>query len=268
VQGSFNITCAPRSDGTTAVTRQSISTPWHLSKPYWTGEALLVQVVNATAGIFAGDQLEFAATLEPHAAVLLTSPSASRIHTMPTGEATLRQSLTIKNSAWLEWMPELFIPHRACRYHQHTQMDIEKGASVYFVESLSPGRVAHGESLAFDRIHWNTRIIYGGELVLAEHYPMTPRDDSLRDLRNGTRDRYFASAVLIHPDPLPLREWQETIGSWRSGGVFAGATRLADDVMLIRLLTDDSETMKNSLKDLRALLATALPKLAVSARKL
>lgn len=268
MQGSFDITCAPRPDGTTAINRQAISAPWHLSKPYWTGQVLLVQAVNATAGIFAGDQLDFCVNLEPDAAVLLTSPSASRIHTMPSGEANLRQKISVKAGAWLEWMPELFIPQRDCRYRQQTELHVERGASVYFVETLAPGRVAYGEMFAFERLHWSTRIHYDGKLVLAEHYPMSPRDQSLRDLKRDESPWYFASALLIHSGAIPLRTWQTAIADWSDTRMRSGATQLASDVYLFRLLARDSETLKHTLSGMRSLLGTHLANLRESARKL
>ncbi len=268
MRGSFNITCQARADGVTAIGAQAISAPWHLSKPYWTGKTLLVQAVNATAGVFAGDELEMQVALEPGASVLLTSPCANRIYTMPTGEATLRQRVTVGENAWLEWMPELFIPQRDCRYRQFTKIDVAAGGSLYFVETLAPGRVAHGEVFAFDALRWSTRIHHDGKLVLAENYPMRPADQSIIDLKSGPQPRYFASAILITPAELPLRDWQQTLATWTSPDLHIGATQLAPQIHLFRLLTTSSEQLKSTLQTLRTLLATHLPLLHESARKL
>ncbi len=267
MRGSFDITCVNRPDGTSAIGAQSISAPWHLSKPYWDGEVLLVQAVNATAGIFAGDHLTMNVCVEPGASVLLTSPSASRIHTMPRGEATLTQHLRVATGGWLEWMPELFIPQRGCRYRQSTEIEVASGASAYLVETLAPGRVAHGEAFAFEHIAWQTRIRIDGQLMLAEHYRFDPADHSLRDLR-GPPPRYFANAVVITDAPMPVRVWQEHIGNWNSDMVRIGGTQLAPALFLIRLLAGSSEHLKSTLAQLRMLAASVLPGLRQSARKL
>jgi urease accessory protein len=239
-----------------------------LSKPYWTGDVLLVQAVNATAGIFAGDELDFRVGLEPSSSVLLTSPSASRIYTMPTGEATLKQHITVNSGAWLEWMPELFIPQRDCRYRQLTTLDVARGGGLYFVETLAPGRVAHGETFAFDQLQWSTRIRYDGALVLSENYRMSPHDQSLRDLKTGGQAFYFANAVMIHAAELPVREWQKEVSDWQTGERKIGATQLAPHVYLFRLLASHSEILKSTLQELRGLLAKHIPALTASARKL
>jgi len=268
MQGSFEIICRCQPDGTTAIGHQAVSSPWHLSKPYWDGHILLVQAVNSTAGIFSGDHLTLDVSVNEEASVLLTSPSASRIHTMHHGEASLKQKITVSNQAWLEWMPELFIPQKGCRYRQSTEIHAERGASVYAVETLAPGRVAHGEQFAFDRVEWSTRIMYDGKLILAERYPLTPQNLSLQDLMRDGRARYFANALLIHSGELPFREWQHTLQQMISPPVQLGATQLTPELYVFRLVTDNSEQLKETLRQLRSLLAGHIPPLRQSARKL
>ncbi len=52
-RGEFRIAAEADAEGRTLLREQSVCAPFHLSKTYWTGEALLVQAVNATAGVFA-----------------------------------------------------------------------------------------------------------------------------------------------------------------------------------------------------------------------
>ena len=54
--GHLSLLAAVRNHGRTVLARQSFRAPFHLSKPYWDADsrALLVQVVNPTAGILAG----------------------------------------------------------------------------------------------------------------------------------------------------------------------------------------------------------------------
>ena len=268
MQGTFDITCRRLADGTTSIGHQAVSTPWHLSKPYWDGHILLVQAANSTAGIFAGDHLSLNVKVTEGASVLLTSPSASRIHTMNDGEATLRQTISVEKDGWLEWMPELFIPQRNCRYRQSTEIFVADGASAYLVETLAPGRVAHGEQFAFAHVEWSTRIHHGNKLILAERYPLSPTNDSLADLTRNGKARYFANALLIHPGSDNLKEWQSRLQDIKSPTDMMGATMIDENAYLFRLLCDDSEQLKTLLSKLRAMLSNYFPLLKQSARKL
>ncbi len=268
MNGSFDIACGRRDDGETVITTRTVSAPWHLSKPYWDNGVLLVQAVNATAGIFAGDHLAFRVRVNPGASVLLTSPSASRIHTMPDGEASLTQTIEVETGGWLEWMPELFIPQRGCRYRQQTAVHVAAGASLYMVETLAPGRVAHGEVFAFERIAWSTKLSVDTNLVMVEHCPLVPADDEPADLRRVGGPWYYAGASLVHAGELPFTEWQRTIHDWNTPSVHIGATMLEEGVYSFRLLAAGSEALRETLRTLRALLAGSIPRLACPTRKL
>ena len=80
--------------------------PFHLSKPYWDGRALLVQVVNSTAGILSGDRLATEVVVGEGASLIVTAPSASRIFTMNEGAAQATQRFTVERCGWLEVAPE------------------------------------------------------------------------------------------------------------------------------------------------------------------
>ena len=87
--GHLSLRAATRADGRTVLARQSFRAPYHLSKPYWDMDAktLLVQVVNPTAGILSGDRLESDLDVRKGAALLVTTPSASRVFKMKSGTA-------------------------------------------------------------------------------------------------------------------------------------------------------------------------------------
>src|SRR5471032_3472437 len=168
--GHLSLRAAARTDGRTILAAQSFRAPYHLSKPYWDAEAraLLVQVVNPTAGILAGDRLESGIAVEKNAALLVTTPSASRIFKMKNGAAECRQNFRVAAGGWLEVMPEPLVPHRGCCYRQTTHIAIEPGGGIFFADLLLPGRVAHGEAWAWEKLCLEIDVRAGGALVLRE----------------------------------------------------------------------------------------------------
>ncbi len=75
----MRIECRADASGRTFLSRQSFRAPIHLSKPHWDGHHLIVNIVNPTAGLFAGDSIELAVHVCAGARVVLTSPSAARV---------------------------------------------------------------------------------------------------------------------------------------------------------------------------------------------
>ena len=101
--GHLTIRAAARPDGRTVLSEQSFRAPYHLSKPYWDTDtrALIAQVVNPTAGILAGDRLESDIAVDRDAALLVTTPSASRVFRMQANTAVCRQHFRVAAGGWL-----------------------------------------------------------------------------------------------------------------------------------------------------------------------
>ncbi|HET6409698.1 MAG TPA: urease accessory protein UreD, partial [Chthoniobacteraceae bacterium] len=178
---------------------QSFRAPMHLSKPHLDADALVVNVVNPTAGFLEGDRVECSVKVETGARLVLTTPSASRAHRMKEGFAELRQELSVASGAFLEFWPELFIPQGGTRYRQVTTLSVQEGGELLFFESLAPGRVAAGESFAFSQLEWETEVRFAGVLVGRERYRIRPEDESVRTLQRAFPHAYYASAFVVSP---------------------------------------------------------------------
>lgn len=268
LRGRFAVRCGINAEGTTVVRREEVSAPFHLSKPYWTGDVLVLQAVNATAGVFAGDRLGLSLEVEPGARALLTSPSAARIHTMPRGRAEQAQTFKVGRGAWLEVMPELFIPQAGCRYHQHTEIEVAPGGTLFFVETLAPGRTARGESLAFDEVRWSLDLRRDGRLMVRERYALRGGNHpSTWCLRHPFQAGYFASISIV-ADGLDLAPLRSALSAGSGSTAWLGLTQPDPHVWLIKMLAADSATLRHVLLGLRRALVPVLPHLAADARKL
>lgn len=267
IRGVFHIRCEAES-GRTILREREVSAPFHLSKPYWTGEVLLVQSVNVTAGVFAGDRLSMAVSVEPGARVLFTAPSASRIHTMPAGEATLSQLYTVSAGGWLEVRPELFIPQAGCRYRQQTRVEVAAGGALFFAEMLAPGRVARGECFAYSEVRWAMDLIYAGRLLVRERYALRAEDESAWALRHPFPAGYYAGCYLVAEDAHAAARFQSAWQARSDDRRWVGATALDPNCWSIKVLAADSESLRATLAEVRRDLAMEFPLLGADARKL
>ena len=192
--------------GRTVLDRQYHPVPFHLSKPYWDGRVLLVQPVNPTAGIFQGDRMDSRIAVAERASLLVTSPSAARTHTLRPGHraddgepAVLVQRFEVARDSWLEVFPELLIPQTGSSFLQHTEIDVEDGGELYFGEMLSPGRLAHGECLAWERLDWSFTLRQSGEIAAVERASVEPPADCWMLDVPGWRQTYYAAVWMVSP---------------------------------------------------------------------
>jgi len=256
LKGNLGLVCASDPERGTFLAGQSFSAPIHLSKAYWDGETLLVNVVNQTAGIFGGDRITTQVVVEPGARVLLSSPSAARFHPSHGREARLEQTFEIRAGASLDVFPEISIPQRDSRSFQKTVIHVEPGGELIYLETLAPGRVASGEFFAFTSYRWWTDLSVGGRVVHRERASISPRDRSIAGLRAFFPASYYAGIVLITPvsesGQPDFARAVSALGDDRS--VRIAASKLCSGGWSIRLLAADSLILRQSISRLRQLI--------------
>lgn len=271
--GHLSLRAAARSgDGGTALAAQAFRAPFHLSKPYWDHDTrtLLVQVVNPTAGILSGDRLEASVSVETGAAVLLTTPSASRVFRMREGEARSLQRFQVARGAWLEVLPEPLVPHRGSVFHQRTELSVEPGGAAFYADLLFPGRIAHGEAWGWRRLVLELEARAGAELLIRERLDQSA--DHLRSLAvwAGAGDNAcFGNAVFVAPDLPSAPGWRAELHALHRDGVWIGASPLRTGAgWSIKFVAPDGIRLRGTLAEIRRILSSTAPHLACDARKL
>ena len=256
-------------DGRTVLAAQAFRAPFHVSKPYWDTDTgtLLVQVVNPTAGILSGDRLESDIAVGAGAALLVTTPGASRVFQMRGGSAECRQRFSVDRGGWLEVMPEPLVPHRGCRYRQVTRIEVEPGGGLFFADLLMPGRVAHEEAWVWDELCLEVDVRLGGELILRERFnPSGEELRSLAALKGSGPGACFGNAVLI--SETTVEGWREAIHALQGDGLWIGASRLRRGGWSLKLVATDGVRLRKGLKEARGILSAHFPHLGCDARKL
>lgn len=270
--GHLSLVAAVRDHGRTVLAAQAFRAPYHISKPYWDADTgtLLVQIVNPTAGVLAGDRLESEIAVQPDAALLVTTPSASRIFQMRDGTAECRQHFSIAAGGWLEVMPEPLVPHRGSRYRQITTIDVEDGGALFFVDQLMPGRIGHGEAWQWNRLSLELTVRSGGELALRERVDQSGAAlRALAEFHGSGAAACFANAILVlpnasHATPPP---WFTELSSLHRDGVWLGVSALRRSGWSLKVLATDALRLRQALRETRAILARYFARLGCDPRK-
>lgn len=256
LSGKLDLVFSSQPGRGTYLASQSFSAPMHISKTYWDGNTLLVNIVNQTAGIFGGDAIQTHIKVEPGARVLLSSPSAARFHPSQGRESLLEQTFEIRAGGSLDVFPEISIPQRDSRSFQKNTIRLEAGGELIYLESLAPGRVASGETFAFARYAWATDIQVADRPVHRERASITPGDSSIACLRALFPASYYAGMIVISP---VAEKWTSEFARVVSAlgdniSVRIAASRLCSDGWSIRVLAADSLAFHESIRNLRELI--------------
>jgi urease accessory protein len=257
MKGHLHLTCSLGANGESYLREQSFRAPLHLSKPHHDGGALVVNIVNPTAGIFDDDEIDLNITVESQASLVLTTPSSGRVYRSRNGlDARVNQELKVAAGSFLEFYPEPFIPHAGARYHQRNTLRVAETGSMIFIEWLSPGRVASGESFLYDELCWDTDVILADKVIARERYTLNPKDESLNSLNAVFENAHYLGCFVIGTFSFP----QDEIEALGSDDVYIGAGPLVAGGWTIKAICRDSLHARKTLSSLRTILYQAMKK--------
>ena len=258
MKGHLHITCTTEGTGISHLSHQSFCAPLHLSKPHVDADALVVNVVNPTAGLFDGDEVTVRATVESGARLVLTTPSSSRIYQSRSGRAAIvRQEIQIETGGFVEILPEPLIPQAGSIYHQTTTLQAAMGAELLFFEWLTPGRVASGEVFRFTRLNWETTVVYDQQCIARERYRIDPsQPETLTALTAKFPQAHYLGCFFLTDNPFP----QAVIEALNNDTTYLGWSALPAGGHTIKALCADSLSARKLLGALREILYAALAK--------
>ena len=258
LSGHLDLTCAARSNGTTFIRAQSFAAPVHLSKPHLDEGVLVVNVVNPTAGLLAGDRIRVRVVVESGARVLLTAPSASRAHRVVEGDARVEQEFRVARGGWLDVWPEIFIPQGGARYRQRTVARVEEGGGLLLIEMIAPGRTAAGEVFAFAELEWETELFLGEEKIARERYTLTAESPALAALRARFPEAYYASCFVVSPQLANDAACWRRIHDLHGDTAWVGVRALVRGGWAIRAVAEGSIALRKTIGVIRSEIYAAL----------
>ncbi len=137
------------------------------------GGPALLYLMNSTAGLLDGDGQLVELEVGPGVRLFATNQSAGRVHPCPIWHASARFDLRVASGAVLCCLPGPTIPFAGSRFHQRTDIRLERNASIVWGDILLPGRTHYArgpERFAFDRMVQELRISREDRLVFHERF--------------------------------------------------------------------------------------------------
>jgi urease accessory protein len=164
--------------GVTRPTRCAVEPPLQLSRARYDDAARPEQVTLTLlhlGGVLDGDRYDLRVALGAGAAARVISAAATQIYRMPHDQATQCIQLELGPRSRLEWLPEPTILFGGARFTQATSVTLGPGARLALLDVLAPGRLARGETYAFERYAMRLDIYdAAGRLLAAERALLEP----------------------------------------------------------------------------------------------
>jgi urease accessory protein len=268
LEGHLELEAVAGPDGRTALGRQSFSAPFHVGKGYWDETVLRVQVVNPTAGMLEGDRMRVAVAVRTGAALSVGTPAASRSFRMRGGgRAVLAQRLEVARGAWLEYAPEPLYLHEGTDFEQRTEVRLEAGAELLYVDSLAPGRAARGELWRWGRLVNALDVSIAGIPQLRERAELGGEQARALAGFHGFAEAWLATVLVCSARPGLEAALQAAGERLAQAGCACGATRLSPELQVLRLAAPGGQQLRDALATLRAGLSPLFPALEGGGRR-
>jgi urease accessory protein len=231
-------------DGETVVRLKQQQPPWRVIRAFQTasGEAL-THLNNVSGGVLDNDDLRLRVDVGPHARAQITTTGSTRVYRSRSAGAISRQQteVTIGEGGLLEYLPDPLIPYARSRFRQSATIELAENATLFWWETIAPGREAAGEVFAYHELSSSFEIRAGGQPVAIERFDIQP---ALRDPKSAARlgrFRYFSSFYICQTGRA-IESWLELesrLGDLagelsRPGEVLWGVSALADCGLVIR----------------------------------
>lgn len=233
--------------------------PWKVVRAFrQPGGETLIHLNNISGGVLAGDRLALEVIVEAGTAAQITTTGATRLYRHRPGACDSEQTATfwIGEGARLEYLPDPLIPYAGSRHAQHTTIHLAAGASLFWWETLAPGRLATGEAFAFERLRVETEIRAGDRPLLLENFLLEPAARSLAVTARMGEYSYLASLYVCR-EGMPATFWrgledqltQAACARTRPGEAVWGASTLVSDGVVVRGLCASSRVIPAALID-------------------
>jgi urease accessory protein UreH len=184
-------------DGQTVLRKSYCEVPFKITRILNSRRSLAhLILMQCTAGLFGGDEVECSVRIERGARVLLTQQSATKVHPSRERPAIQMNHIVVESGAELQLYLEPVIPFAGSSLRQITRIDVESGARLRFWEGFMAGRVSRGECWQFRELASETHLRVNRELVYLDRFRLVPH--GFAGSRWSTGDcSYFGTALYF-----------------------------------------------------------------------
>ncbi len=257
-KGRIHITSKPQPNGTTGLRDLHQQGSYRAVFPRAPHGNLEAVVVNTAGGVTGGDAFHVSVTADAQTQVTVTTQAAERIYRATGAKAgMIRTELTVATKGALCWLPQETILFDGCNLNRSLKVDVAAGGRFLMLEPLVFGRAASGEDLRSCSLNDHVAISLAGQPLYLDRIKLDGDiAATLQQPAIAGGARAMANLMLVDENAA---QFLPTVRDLLPAT--AGASLLNDKTLVLRLLCDDSFTLRTALLPiLKILTRDAVPK--------
>lgn len=198
-------------------------------------------LMNASAGIMAGDNYQIDLQLAKGSQLLISAQSYEKIHAMPAGKAKRKVNIQIAENASLIYTPLPTIPFQSSVFHSSTEIRLADISSrLIYSDIISSGRTLRNERFAFTQYHNLLSVYLGDKIVYRDNCYLVPTEQNLASC--GMFEGYsHLGNLIIYGYVFNSENLTSIHAAIDESGLDCGISALAGGGYLIRVLSNAAE---------------------------
>ena len=236
--------------------------PLKVSNPIYLDDtgALCVMLLNPTGGLLGGDRLVTDINLAENAHVILTTPSASKVHRTNSDPVSHQTSIQVGKNAVLEYVPDHVIPHPGSCFSQSLIVKLAHGSRAIIFDGFSVGRIARDEKWCFTEFNTNLEVNLYDRLVFRDRIKIQPKNWTPSNL-GSLESANYVGTILVYADAEV--DWQEMAGTFDQAllgdsETVGAASTLSDGGCIVRYHTASANGLSKTFTKLWAMARSSL----------
>ena len=200
-------------------------------------------IINTAGGVTSGDKFTTTITAHESSQISITTQAAERIYrARDTLVGEIQTSLCLQKNAQLYWLPQETILFDGARLKRRLDVDLHSSAKFLMVEPLVFGREASGEKLLSGMLDDRVSISSNGQPIYIDRIKLKDNiTDQLMRPALAYNSHAVVSIVLVKPNAKLLLEPVRALLPQK-----AGASLLNDNILVVRMLAQDSYEMRTA----------------------
>ena len=200
-------------------------------------------IINTAGGVTSGDKFTTTITAHENSQISITTQAAERIYrARDTLVGEIQTSLCLQKNAQLYWLPQETILFDGARLKRRLDVDLHSSAKFLMVEPLVFGREASGEKLLSGMLDDRVSISSNGQPIYIDRIKLKDNiTDQLMRPALAYNSHAVVSIVLVKPNAKLLLEPVRALLPQK-----AGASLLNDNILVVRMLAQDSHEMRTA----------------------
>ena len=200
-------------------------------------------IINTAGGVTSGDKFTTTITAHESSQISITTQAAERIYrARDTLVGEIQTSLCLQKNAQLYWLPQETILFDGARLKRRLDVDLHSSAKFLMVEPLVFGREASGEKLLSGMLDDRVSISSNGQPIYIDRIKLKDNiTDQLMRPALANNSHAVVSIVLAKPNAKLLLEPVRALLPQK-----AGASLLNDNILVVRMLAQDSHEMRTA----------------------